>query len=133
MNQNPVSLETLLQKCDIISLHLRLSEKTHHIIGAHELGLMKKHAFLINTARADLIDEPALTEALQQKKIGGAALDVFSQEPLPQDSPLLSLDNVTLTPHLAGTTVDSFINSVELIVKALGCLFENQPIPGLVE
>ena len=72
---------------------------------------MKPHAVLINTARSGLISEPALIKALQESRIRGAALDVFDEEPLPADHPFLNLENVTITPHLAGSTVDAFRNS----------------------
>jgi D-3-phosphoglycerate dehydrogenase len=115
----PVSLEELLKESDIVSIHLRLSEKTQKFMGEKEFKLMKKTASFINCARAGLVDEEALIRALQNKEIGGAALDVFSEEPLPQDSPFLALDNVTLTPHVAGTSVDTFGNSVEIIKELL--------------
>lgn len=128
----PVSLEELLQKSDIVSLHLRLSEKTENFIGEKEFSLMKNTAYFINSARADLVEEAALIKALQEKQIGGAALDVFNVEPLETDSPLLQLDNVTLTAHLAGSSCDSFVNSVEILESELECMFEGKPIPGFV-
>lgn len=111
----PVSLDELLRRSDIVSLHLRQSEQTRHFISTRELGLMKPTAMLVNTARAGIVDEAALVEALRSHSIGGAALDVFSQEPLGADSPLLALDNVTLTPHIAGTSADTCPNSVKII------------------
>ena len=80
-----------------------------------ELALMKKSAILVNCARAGLVDTEALAAALRDKRIGGAAIDVFDVEPLPEGHPFLSLPNVTLTPHSAGTTVDAFSNSVDII------------------
>lgn len=128
-----VSFEELLKQSDFISLHLRLSEKTEKIIGNKELALMKKTAYFINSARAGLVDEEALVLALQEHRIGGAAMDVFNQEPLPQDSPFLQLDNVTLSPHVAGTSVDTFENSVEIIYEDLVNLFENKEIVNLIK
>ena len=93
------SKEELLKQSDIVSLHLVLSERSKHTIGAAELDLMKPTAFLINTSRGPLIDESALVEALKNKKIAGAGLDVFDQEPLPLDHPLRTMDNVTISPH----------------------------------
>ncbi|KAJ3883307.1 D-isomer specific 2-hydroxyacid dehydrogenase [Lentinula edodes] len=93
------SKQELLGRSDIVSLHLVLSERTTKIINAADLDSMKMSAYLINTSRGPLIDEPALVDALKNKKIAGAGLDVFEQEPLPLDHPLRFLDNVTLSPH----------------------------------
>jgi D-3-phosphoglycerate dehydrogenase len=93
---------TLLKKSDIVSLHVLFNAKTRHMIGRAELALMKRDAFLINTSRGPIVDEAALIEALQSHKIGGAGLDVFETEPLPEDSLLRKLNNVILTPHTAG-------------------------------
>lgn len=93
------SKEELFKQSDIVSLHLVLSDRTHHIITAADIALLKPTALFINTARGPLVEEPALVEALRAKKIAGAGLDVFEVEPLPLDHPLRSLDNVTLSPH----------------------------------
>ncbi|RAS78648.1 2-hydroxyacid dehydrogenase [Priestia endophytica] len=106
-----VSLDELLEQADVVSLHLRLTEETYHFIGKREIEKMKETAVLINTARSGLIDEEALVQSLKEKKIMGAALDVFDHEPLPHDDKLLSLRNVTITPHLAGSTIDAFRQS----------------------
>lgn len=119
-----VSKEELLMQSDYVTVHLRLSEKTKHFIGKEELDLMKETAYFINTARAGLVDEAALISALESRSIGGAALDVFENEPLGTDHPLLQLDNVTLTPHVAGTSMDTFANSVEIIYKKAEKLLE---------
>ncbi|HWR13152.1 MAG TPA: 2-hydroxyacid dehydrogenase [Rectinemataceae bacterium] len=110
-----VSLEELIATADIISLHVRLSPKTAGMIGHKEFTAMKPGAYLINTARSGLIDEAALIEALAEKKIGGAALDVFDKEPLPMDSPLLQYDGLTLTNHRAGDTRNSYWNAPNLM------------------
>jgi D-3-phosphoglycerate dehydrogenase len=114
-----VDLETLLRQSDVVSLHARLCPETQHLIGKHELALMKRNAILVNTARSGLVDEAALIGALSERRIMGAALDVFDTEPLPPDHPFLRLDNVTLTPHLAGSTRDGFRNSPVLMAGFL--------------
>lgn len=101
-----VPLETLLRESDIVSLHMRLTAETNGILGRAELALMKPSSFLVNTARAGLVDRDALIDALQHERIAGAALDVFHQEPVGADDALLSLPNVVLTPHDAGMTAE---------------------------
>jgi glyoxylate reductase/D-3-phosphoglycerate dehydrogenase len=100
-------LRELLRTADVVTVHTPLNDSTHHMIGAAELALMKPSAILVNTARGPVIDETALTEALTSRKIAGAGLDVFDQEPPPADNPLFKLDNVILTAHLAGPTFES--------------------------
>lgn len=100
-------------------MHARLSEETKHLIGAAQIALMKPTAVLVNTARSGLVDERALIDALQRRAIGGAALDVFDEEPLPAGHPLIELDNVTLVPHIAGSTIDAFRNSPKLLAGHL--------------
>jgi D-3-phosphoglycerate dehydrogenase len=113
----PLALLDLLSSSDIVTVHARLSEKTRALIGKEQLAAMKPGAILINTARAGLIDTLALIEALQTGQIAGAALDVFEDEPLPAASPLLKLDNVTLTSHLAGTTVEALERTPYLLCQ----------------
>ncbi len=112
-------LQTLLRESDVVSLHARLCPETEGMIGAKELSLMKRSAILVNTARSGLVDEAALLYALRERRIMGAALDVFDVEPLPSGHPFLQLDNVTLTPHLAGSTRDGFRNSPVLMAGHL--------------
>lgn len=114
-----VDLDTLLAESDVVSLHARLTKDNHHLIGQRQLAQMKRSAILVNTARSGLVDEPALVRALSERRIQGAALDVFDVEPLPADHPLVKLDNVTITPHLAGSTIDAFRNSPRLIAGHL--------------
>ena len=97
-----VDLHTLLCESDVITLHVSLNQNTRHMIGPSEFEAMKKDAFLVNTSRGPVVDEAALIEALQTDRIGGAGLDVFKTEPLPENSPLRKLDNALLTPHTAG-------------------------------
>lgn len=102
-----VSLELLLAESDVVSLHLRNSAEARGIISRERIGLMPPHAILINTARAALVDEDALLEALRERRLAGAGLDVFLTEPLPADSPWLGLDNVVLTPHAGAATTEA--------------------------
>ncbi len=113
------TLAELLRMSDFVTLHLRASAATHHLIDAEALAQMKPSAYLVNTARADLVDEAALVDALRDRRIGGAAIDVYESEPLQADHPYLGLDNVTLTSHLAGTSSDTMQTSVEIGVEDL--------------
>jgi len=97
----------LLAEADIVSLHVPLNETTRGMIGAEELALMGPEAYLINTSRGPVVDEAALIQALKSGTIAAAGLDVFEEEPTPADNPLLQLDNVTLTAHMAGPTFES--------------------------
>ena len=100
-----VNLETLLSKSDIITLHVPLTEQTQNLIGKKQLESMKENAILINTARGGLVDENALYEALKNKEIAGAAIDVFENEP--DTGKLKDLDNIILTPHIAAYTIET--------------------------
>jgi phosphoglycerate dehydrogenase-like enzyme len=111
-----VTLDDLLRDSDFVSLHVPATEETKEMIGATEIAKMKPGAFLINTARAAVVEEQALFEALQNGGLSGAALDVFWQEPLPADSQWLELDNVVLTPHIAGAAHDVKIHQSAMII-----------------
>ncbi len=111
-----VDKETLFKEADFVTVHARLSDESKHMVGKKELALMKPTAYLVNTARAGLVDTAALLEALREKKIAGAALDVFDNEPLEAGSEFLQLDNVTLTTHIAGTTREALSGSPGLLM-----------------
>jgi D-3-phosphoglycerate dehydrogenase len=110
-----ISLDELIKTSDFVSIHVRLTEATKGLIGRREIGLMKNSAFLVNTARAEIIDAASLLAALRDRKIRGAALDVFPEEPLRKDSEYLRLDNLVLTSHIAGSTPEALERSVELL------------------
>jgi phosphoglycerate dehydrogenase-like enzyme len=99
-----VEKDELFAEADVLSIHVQLSGRTRGLVTAHELGLMKPGAYLINTSRGPIVDEAALIAALGERRIAGAGLDVFDAEPLPLDHPFHSLDNVTITPHLGYDT-----------------------------
>lgn len=102
-------LDDLLSASDVVTLHTFLSAETRHMIGERELGLMKPSAVLINTSRGGVVDEAALYRCLAERRIAGAGLDVFEEEPAPAANPLLKLDNVLVTPHMATANVDAII------------------------
>jgi D-3-phosphoglycerate dehydrogenase len=125
-----VGLEFLMRNSDVVSLHARLTDESYHLIGDEELAMMKPSAVLVNTARSGLVDEVALIKALEEKRIAGAALDVFDTEPLPADHPFIRLENATITAHLAGSTIDSFKNSPRMMAGHLkNCLAGCKDIP----
>jgi len=114
-----VSEEILLAQSDFVSVFMILNEQTKHFLNAEKLALMPKHAYLINMARGPVIDETALIKVLQSKSIAGAALDVFEQEPVAPDNPLLTMDNVLLAPHSLCWTDECFDHIAR---EGLGCL-----------
>jgi len=120
-----VPLDELLTQSDFISIHVPLIPSTHRLIGERELGLMKKHAFIVNISRGNIVDEEALCRSLKEGKIRGAALDVFSQEP-PVGSPLLFLNNVILTPHMGGYTLEALRDTGMICVRNIVDLFEGK-------
>lgn len=113
------TLDELVTRADIVSLHARMTPETENLINAHHFGLMKSSAIIVNTARSGLINERDLIDALQAGKIMGAALDTFDDEPLPDNSAFYLLNNVTITPHIAGSTLDAFSNSPKLFAEIL--------------
>ena len=126
-NVTLTDLDTLLSSSDVISLHARAPKADKYILDAREFALMKPTATFINTARAYMVNYDALAEALRENKITGAALEVFPSEPLPSDSPFVELDNVTLTNHRGGDTVNCYSDSPEALLVALrGLLLEGK-------
>jgi D-3-phosphoglycerate dehydrogenase len=113
-----VDLDTLLRESDYITLHLPLLPSTKHMIGKRELELMKPTAVLVNTSRGKIIDEKALIEVLQKRRIAGACLDVYETEPI-VDSPLLKLPNVILTPHVGASTVEAQRDAAIIVAKKI--------------
>src|SRR5450756_55288 len=127
-----VSLEQLLKESDFVSLHLLLNEQTRKLINAERLAMMKPTAYLINTARGPIVDEEALYQVLKEKRIAGAALDVFEQEPLQADSPLRTLDNLYMTPHVAGSTVNTRYGTAVVAAENVLQLFRGERPSGIV-
>jgi D-3-phosphoglycerate dehydrogenase len=114
-----VTLNQLLRKSDIISLHVPLTVKTRHMISHEEFGLMRRGVYIVNTSRGAVIDEQALCDALASGKVAGAALDVFESEPLHLDSRLMKLENVILTPHLAATSEEALKRMATAVAKGV--------------
>lgn len=112
-----VDLETLCRESDFISMHARQSEENYHTFDAEHFAMMKRSAYFINTARAGMVDYGALVDALRNHTIAGAAVDVYPEMPLAADDPIRSLDNITLSAHLAGSTRDAVINSWKFVFQ----------------
>ena len=115
----PVTKEELLRQSDVVSIHLKLGDRSRGLIGAQELALMKRSAVLVNTSRGPIIDQDALAQALENGVIAGAALDVFEPEPLPSDHPVRRLPNTILTPHIGFVTEESYREFFAGIVEAI--------------
>jgi phosphoglycerate dehydrogenase-like enzyme len=122
----PVSLGELFSQSDYVSLHLPVLQDTRHMINAKSIAAMKTGAVLINTSRGPLVDEPALVEALRSGKLRAAGLDVFETEPLPATSPLLSMNNVLLSGHVAGLDNESHDATCELAAKNIVALYQGK-------
>lgn len=121
------SVEQLFETSDFISIHARLTEENHHMVNQRLISLMKPSAYIINTARAGLIDENALISALSAHRIAGAGIDVFSCEPLPAGHPFLTLDNIIATPHVAGNGGDFILRSIESPLTEIRHYFQKEP------
>ena len=127
-NTKYVSLETLMAESDFISIHTVLSSRTKDLIDASKLKLMKKTSFLINTSRGPIVNELALVNALSKGEIAGAALDVFSLEPLPSDHPLITLENTIITPHIGYVTNETYKIFYEQTVECIIGFIRGNPI-----
>lgn len=123
-----VDKSTLIEEADWLSLHLILSDRSRGVIGAEELQRMKRSAWLVNTSRGPLVDEAALIEALETRRIAGAALDVFDQEPLPQNHPFRTFGNVISTPHIGYVTHDTYRLFYRQAVENLVAWLDGAPI-----
>jgi D-3-phosphoglycerate dehydrogenase len=125
---NYASKEDLFSQADFVSIHVQLSQRTRGLIGAKELGLMKPSAYLINTARAPIVDQTALLAVLREKRIAGAGLDVFEIEPLPLDQPLRKLDNVVITPHLGYVSIENYRAYFAGMVEDIRAWLDGKPV-----
>ncbi len=121
-------LHSLLSECDFVVLTLPLTENTHHIIDAEALKAMKPSAFLVNVGRGELVDQPALETALRTRQIAGAALDVFEEEPLSSESALWEMENVIITPHIAGIGQHLESEMVTLFIENFNHYLTKQPL-----
>ena len=122
----------LMRESDFVSVHVALLPETRGLIGRFELEAMRPHAVLVNTARGPVVDQPALIEALRERRIGGAALDVFESEPISTDHPLLSLDNVLVAPHVGSGTLETRTRMADLCVQNLVSFFAGETPPSPV-
>jgi phosphoglycerate dehydrogenase-like enzyme len=123
-----VDKDELFRRADVLCVHLKLGERTRGLVGARELGLIKKTAYLVNTSRGPIVDEAALIAALQQRKIAGAALDVFDEEPLPQNHPFRYLPNVLATPHIGYVSEKTYRGAFPDAVEDIRAWLEGKPI-----
>jgi D-3-phosphoglycerate dehydrogenase len=127
-----MSMNEVLAQSDFVSLHTPLSAETRHLIGEPQLRLMKPTAYLINTARGPVVDEPALIRALQEKRIAGAGLDVFEKEPVDPNNPLLKMDNVVVTPHSASSSIAAIavqaVNPSQEAARVLSGTWPHNPV-----
>ncbi len=127
------ALHSLLRACDFVVVALPLTDATRHILNEAAFGAMKESAYLINVGRGELIDEKALIQALKTRQIAGAALDVFEQEPLPNDSPLWDLDNLMISPHVSGVSRYLHADTLELFIENLERYLSGQPLYNQVD
>ena len=123
-----VSKDDLFRNADFVTIHLALSDRSRGLVGAKELGLMKKSAYLINTSRGPIVDEKALIAVLNSKSIAGAGLDVFDVEPLPLDHPFRKMDNVVITPHLGYVSEQNYRKYFPDIVEDIRAWLDGKPV-----
>jgi len=123
-----VSKEDLFRNADFVTIHLVLGDRSRGLIGAADIARMKPTAYLINTARAPIVDQPALIRALQEKKIAGAGLDVYETEPLPLDHPYRKLDNVVITPHLGYVSEQNYRKYFPDVVEDIRSWLDGKPV-----
>jgi len=126
------NLEDVFRLSDAVSIHVPYTEQTHHMVNKETLALMKPTAVIVNTARGNIIDETALYEALKEEKIMGAGIDVYAKEPLSLDSPLLTLANVTLTPHVSSQTEESLWNTYKMAIDISADFFAGKGSPHIL-
>lgn len=131
-NAEWVDLDTLLSQSDFVSIHTPLSPETRHMIGAAEFAKMKPSAVFVNTARGLVVDQRALYEALRERRIASAGIDVFEVEPLPMDDPLLTLDNVVLLPHVGSASIATRTKMAVLAAENLVAGMTGKPLPHRV-
>ncbi|NEP17920.1 MAG: D-glycerate dehydrogenase [Leptolyngbya sp. SIO4C1] len=132
LNAEWVPLEHLLQRSDFVTLHVPLTAETHHLISSAQLAQMQPTAILINTARGPIVDAAALYEALKTEQIAGAALDVTEPEPIPLESPLLTLDNLIITPHIGSASRQTRETMAEIAIANLIAGLKDEPLPHCV-
>lgn len=125
-------LEELMERSDFVTIHVRHTRETERLISREMINKMKPTSYLINTSRAAIVDEDALYEALKNRKIAGAGLDVFNVEPPPMDYPVVAADNVTITPHMAGGSKDAFLNSPAKLAAEMMRFFKREETRYLV-
>lgn len=122
-----MDLDTLFAESDVVSLHCPLTDETYHIADTRRIGLMKKTAILINTGRGPLVDEEALADALRERRIAAAGLDVLAQEPPAADNPLLTAPNVRITPHISWATKEARVRLLDTAIGNLEAFMEGKP------
>lgn len=127
------ALHSMLTECDFVVMTLPLTKETHHILDAAAFEAMKETAFLVNVGRGELIDEQALVAALKARQIAGAALDVFEEEPLPEDSPLWEMENVIISPHISGLSAHFREETLSLFIENLNRYIADLPLYNRVD
>jgi len=126
------SFDEVISKGDFVSVHARESKENENLIGGKQFKLMKPSAYFINSARGSLVDEDALLEALKENRIAGAALDVLKKEPIPPDNPFLLLENVFITPHVAGASHEVPFRGAEIVARQIERYISNEALEGVI-